>query len=66
MNEELTFWKIWSNFGAEAVCNETGDTPMKDFEEETVTALRNLFDKVNSLWLRSNALPVRAYISRLT
>ncbi len=39
---------------------------MKDFEEETVTALRNLFDKVNSLWLRSNALPVRAYISRLT
>jgi hypothetical protein len=41
-NEELTFWKIWSNFGTETVYNVTGDTPINDFEEETVTAIRNL------------------------
>jgi hypothetical protein len=45
----LTFWKIWSNVGAAAVYNVTGDTAMNDFEEDTVTALRNLFDKVNTL-----------------
>lgn len=47
-NEELTFWKIWSNVGAEAVYIVTGDAPMNNFEEETVTALRTLFDKVNT------------------
>jgi hypothetical protein len=45
----LTFWKIWSNVGAEAVDNVKGDIPMNDFEEETVIALKNLFDKVKTL-----------------
>jgi hypothetical protein len=45
----LTFWKIWSNVGAEAVDNVTGDTLMNDFEEESVIALKNLFDKVKTL-----------------
>ena len=45
----LTFWKIWSNFGAEAVDHVTGDIPMHDFEEETVIALKTLFDKVKTL-----------------
>jgi hypothetical protein len=47
--EELTFWKIWSNVRVEEVCIVTGDTPMNEFEEETLTALRNLFDNVNTL-----------------
>jgi hypothetical protein len=45
----LTFWKIWSNVGAEAVDHVTGDIPMHDFEEETVIALKTLFDKVKTL-----------------
>jgi hypothetical protein len=45
----LTFWKIWSNFGAEIVEHMTGDIPMHDSEEETVIALKTLFNKVKTL-----------------